>query len=47
AEDLDGQVLLKPVVDPNLCIGCGICQNVCPARPVRAIRVDPESADRT
>ncbi len=37
----DGQKILKPVVDPHLCIGCGICQNVCPVRPVRAIRVVP------
>lgn len=36
-----GQKLLKPVVDANLCIGCGICQKVCPIRPVRAIRVTP------
>ena len=30
----------KPVVDENLCIGCGICQNKCPVRPIRAIRVE-------
>ncbi len=28
-----------PVVDPDRCIGCGICQNKCPVSPVRAIRV--------
>jgi MauM/NapG family ferredoxin protein len=31
----------RPVVDADRCIGCGICQNVCPVRPVRAIRVRP------
>ncbi|MDP8229757.1 MAG: 4Fe-4S binding protein [Candidatus Gorgyraea atricola] len=34
-------VVLKPYVDPDLCIGCGICQNKCPARPERAIKVSP------
>lgn len=29
-----------PVVDPNLCIGCGFCQNVCPATPYKAIIVE-------
>ena len=33
--------VLKPVVDKTLCVGCGICQNKCPVRPVRAIRVSP------
>jgi len=33
--------VLKPFVDPELCIGCGICQNKCPARPERAIKVLP------
>ncbi len=36
----------RPVVDEQMCIGCGICQNKCPVRPVRAIRVDPGSANR-
>ncbi|MFA6600193.1 MAG: 4Fe-4S binding protein [Candidatus Omnitrophota bacterium] len=35
------QYLLRPVVVKELCIGCGICQKVCPLRPSRAIRVDP------
>jgi MauM/NapG family ferredoxin protein len=33
------RVVLKPYVDENACVGCGICQNKCPVRPVRAIRV--------
>jgi len=39
-----GVVVGAPVVDPNLCVGCGICQNKCPARPDRAIRVAPLSS---
>ena len=42
---IDGREVYRPVVDPALCIGCGICQNKCPVSPLRAIRV--ESAVRT
>ncbi|MFC1755396.1 4Fe-4S binding protein [Thermoproteota archaeon] len=38
----DRILIKKPYVDKNLCIGCGICQNKCPVRPMRAIRVYPE-----
>ena len=37
----------RPVVDKGLCVGCGLCQKVCPARPVRAIIVNPSTAERT
>jgi polyferredoxin len=40
-EIVDGRKILKPTVNHHLCIGCGLCQRVCPARPVRAIRVSP------
>ncbi len=40
-EWVDGRLVLKPVVDHKRCIGCGLCQNVCPVRPMRAIRVTP------
>ena len=40
-EVVNGQAILRPYVDKELCIGCGICQNKCPVRPVRAIRVNP------
>jgi len=31
--------LARPYVDPNLCIGCGICEHECPVKDHRAIRV--------
>ncbi len=31
---------LQPVVDASRCVGCGICEHVCPADPA-AIRVEP------
>ena len=30
----------RPVVNENLCIGCGACENLCPARPISAITVN-------
>jgi MauM/NapG family ferredoxin protein len=39
--EVDGRKVPKPYVDESLCVGCGICQNKCPVRPVRAIRVSP------
>jgi MauM/NapG family ferredoxin protein len=38
---VNGQEILRPYVDEQLCVGCGICQNKCPVRPQRAIRVKP------
>ncbi|MFC1577110.1 4Fe-4S binding protein [Candidatus Omnitrophota bacterium] len=35
------ETILMPYIDEVLCVGCGICQNKCPVRPVRAIRVSP------
>ncbi|MDD4878990.1 MAG: 4Fe-4S binding protein [Candidatus Omnitrophica bacterium] len=40
-ETVGGREVLRPLVDGNLCVGCGTCQNKCPTRPVRAIRVAP------
>ena len=31
--------LMIPKVLPEICIGCGSCQHVCPARPLQAMRV--------
>jgi polyferredoxin len=43
---VDGREVKRPVVDPSLCVGCGICQNKCPVRPERAIRVSPVRAEK-
>ncbi len=32
-----------PAVNETLCIGCGACENLCPARPIAAIYVDGNS----
>ena len=37
----DGDGLAKiPMIDTNRCIGCGACENLCPARPDSAIYVE-------
>jgi len=33
------KILKRPYIDPNLCIGCGICENKCPIRDLAAVRV--------
>ena len=35
-----------PVVDENRCIGCGACENLCPARPLAAIYVEGHEQHR-
>lgn len=35
----DGSTLTVPRVEPELCIGCGGCESICPVRPRRAIIV--------
>lgn len=39
----DGTKMLLPVVNEELCIGCGACENLCPVRPVSAVRVNGRS----
>lgn len=39
--------LQKPRIVEELCVGCGICQNKCPVRPLRAVTVSPRVSDRT
>lgn len=36
-----GRRVLSPVVDEAACVGCALCEHVCPARPARAITVAP------
>ena len=31
--------LTIPQINPDLCIGCGGCESICPVRPMRAIIV--------
>ncbi|MBP7831237.1 MAG: 4Fe-4S dicluster domain-containing protein [Kiritimatiellae bacterium] len=38
--------LQRPVVDPALCIGCGVCESVCPLPSLRAIRVSADGESR-
>jgi polyferredoxin len=38
--------LQQPYVDPQLCIGCGVCEHECPVRGQRAIRVSAENESR-
>ena len=40
-DTVKGKEVLRPLVDGNLCVGCGICQTKCPTSPIRAIRVTP------
>jgi formate hydrogenlyase subunit 6/NADH:ubiquinone oxidoreductase subunit I len=35
----DGHLVEEPSVNQDLCVGCGRCEHLCPARPRRAIRV--------
>jgi polyferredoxin len=32
--------LTVPSIDPDICVGCGGCEYICPVRPNRAIRVE-------
>jgi len=40
-------VLNKPFMVPDLCIGCGICQNECPVTDSRAVYVTPVGESRS
>ena len=39
--------LQQPYVDPDRCIGCGICQHECPVPGKRAIRVTADNESRS
>jgi formate hydrogenlyase subunit 6/NADH:ubiquinone oxidoreductase subunit I len=42
-----GKKRLKiPVVNTERCIGCGACENLCPARPFSAIYVEGHDTHR-
>ncbi len=40
----DPRSLKIPVIDNTLCIGCGACEHLCPARPFSAIYVEGNTA---
>lgn len=47
-QDADNADSLQiPVVDVERCIGCGACENLCPARPFSAIYVEGHQMHRT
>ena len=41
------RTLTIPEVEPELCIGCGGCESICPVRPRRAIAVVPHRIHQT
>ena len=46
-ENGNAESLKIPVVDVERCIGCGACENLCPARPFSAIYVEGHQMHRT
>ena len=36
----NGDAILVPSVQDFMCIGCGTCENLCPSRPISAIKVN-------
>lgn len=47
SSDMTGSSSLKiPVINAEKCIGCGACENLCPARPFSAIYVEGHKMHR-
>ena len=44
-EDLQSR--LKPAVNEEMCIGCGACEHLCPAKPLAAIHVEGHEVHKT
>jgi ferredoxin len=38
--------LTIPEVNPDLCVGCGGCESICPVRPERAIVVEANAVHK-
>ncbi len=43
----DPKSLMIPTVNEERCIGCGACENLCPARPFTAIHVEGHEVQKT
>jgi formate hydrogenlyase subunit 6/NADH:ubiquinone oxidoreductase subunit I len=43
----DPESVQVPTVNEEKCIGCGACENLCPARPFSAIYVEGHSVHRS
>ncbi|CAK0772420.1 hypothetical protein CCP3SC15_4560003 [Gammaproteobacteria bacterium] len=39
--------LKQPLLDPGLCIGCGLCENKCPVDDLPAIRISSVGETRS
>lgn len=44
--DNNGKTKKIPMIDTEMCIGCGACENLCPARPFSAIVVEGHKQHR-
>ena len=42
-QQIPNKDLYGPETNPHICIGCGACEHVCPARPKKAIIVIPNT----
>ncbi len=41
------KILKRPVINEAVCIGCGACENLCPANPISAIHVEGHQMHKT
>ena len=46
SQDADERGRPRPVVDERICVGCGICEWLCPVEPLGAIRVNSSGDKR-
>ncbi|MBQ3874573.1 MAG: 4Fe-4S dicluster domain-containing protein, partial [Bacteroidaceae bacterium] len=47
SDEKDETSVKIPAIDTEVCIGCGACENLCPARPFSAIYVEGHEVHRT